>query len=185
MKKTLHLWSGRIWLSGETVQNIFFSLTSFCLLIAGVEGYCCIWSHSMTITHILDRIPLDEGSGCSRGLYPYNAQHLQETNIHAPGGIRTRNPSKRATADLSLRVWLHWSQKRHNTTVWTDPRQGSKNQTHYCLCQRLHWNRSDWNVISPDCLAPTQGVCFEPTVWPDACCSAHRIRVLLQWTKRV
>jgi hypothetical protein len=27
--------------------------------------------------------------------------------------------------------------------------------------------------------------CFEPTVWPDTCCSAHRIRVSLQWTKRL
>ena len=56
---------------------------------------------------------------------------------------------------------------------------------HYCLCQRLQWNRSDWNVISPDCLAPTKWVCFELTVWPDTCCSVHRIRVLLQWTKRI
>jgi len=24
----------------------------------------------------------------------------------------------------------------------------------YCLCRRLHWNRYDRNVISPDCLAP-------------------------------
>ena len=26
-----------------------------------------------------------------------------------------------------------------------------------------------------DCLAPTQCVCFEPTVWPNTCCSLHRI----------
>jgi hypothetical protein len=25
----------------------------------------------------------------------------------------------------SLRPWLHWSQNRHNTTVWTDCREGS------------------------------------------------------------
>jgi len=43
----------------------------------------------------------------------------------------------------------------------------------------------DWNVISPDCLAPTKWVCFEPTVWPDTCCSAQRIRVSLQWTKQL
>jgi hypothetical protein len=28
-----------------------------------------------------------------------HTQHSQETDIHAPGGIRTRNPSKRAAAD--------------------------------------------------------------------------------------
>ena len=70
---------------------------------------------------------------------------------------------------------LHWSQKRHNTTVWTDSRQGSRNQTHYWLCQRLHWNRSDWSVISPDSLASKKWVCFEPTVWPVTRCSVHRI----------
>jgi hypothetical protein len=26
-------------------------------------------------------------------------------------------------------------------------------------------------------------VCFEPTVWPGTCCTVHRIRVLLQWTR--
>ena len=36
-----------------------------------------------------------------------------------------------------------------------------------------------------DCLAPTKWVCFDPTVWPDTCCSVHRIRVLLQRTKRI
>ena len=28
--------------------SFFLNLTYFCLLIVGVEGYCCIWSHSMT-----------------------------------------------------------------------------------------------------------------------------------------
>ena len=80
----------------------------------------------------------------------------------------------------SLRLRLHWSQKWHNTTVRTDARQGSRNQKPYCFCQRLHWNRFDCNVISPDCLAPTKWVCFEPTVWSDTWGSAHGIRVLLQ-----
>jgi L-ascorbate metabolism protein UlaG (beta-lactamase superfamily) len=31
---------------------------------------------------------------------PDNTQHSQETDIHAPGGIRTHTPSKRAAADL-------------------------------------------------------------------------------------
>ena len=75
-----------------------------------------------------------------------------------------------------LRVRLLWSQKRHNTTVRTDSRQGGRNQKHYCLCQLLQWNRYDWNVISPDCLAPTNRVCFEPTVWSDTCSSTRRIR---------
>jgi len=48
----------------------------------------------ITLRHTpLGRNPLDEWSAQSR---PDNTQHLQETNIHAPGGIQTHNPSKRA-----------------------------------------------------------------------------------------
>ena len=36
---------------------------------------------------------------------PYNKHN---TNIHALGGIRTHNPSKRAAADLRLRPRGHW-----------------------------------------------------------------------------
>jgi hypothetical protein len=32
----------------------------------------------------------------------------QETDIHAPGGIKTRYPSKRAAADPRLRTRAHW-----------------------------------------------------------------------------
>ena len=32
-----------------------------------------------------------------------NIQHSQETSIHAPGGFRTRNPSKRAAGNLRFR----------------------------------------------------------------------------------
>jgi hypothetical protein len=34
---------------------------------------------------------------------PNNTQHSKETDIHAPGGIRTSIPSKRAVADPRLR----------------------------------------------------------------------------------
>jgi hypothetical protein len=39
---------------------------------------------------------------------PGNTQHSQETDIHASGGIRTRNPSKRAAADPRLGRRGHW-----------------------------------------------------------------------------
>jgi hypothetical protein len=42
-----------------------------------------------------------------------NTQHSHETDIHAPGGIRTNNPSKRAAADPRLRPRGHWD--RQNT----------------------------------------------------------------------
>jgi hypothetical protein len=37
-----------------------------------------------------------------------HTQHLQQTTIHAPGGIRTSNPSKRSAVDTHLRPLGHW-----------------------------------------------------------------------------
>ena len=39
---------------------------------------------------------------------PDNTQHSQQTDIHAPGGIRTHNLSRREDADLRLRPRGHW-----------------------------------------------------------------------------
>jgi len=45
--------------------------------------------------------------GPSQRPLPDNTQHSQGRNIHAPAGIRTRNPSKQAAADPSLRPRGH------------------------------------------------------------------------------
>jgi hypothetical protein len=39
---------------------------------------------------------------------PHNTQQSQHTDTHAPGGIQTHNPSKRAAADSLLRPRGHW-----------------------------------------------------------------------------
>ena len=39
---------------------------------------------------------------------PDNTQHPQQKNIHAPGGIRTHNLSRRSAVDLRLRPRGHW-----------------------------------------------------------------------------
>ena len=40
-------------------------------------------------------------------------QHtILETDIHAPGGIRTNNPSRRASANLRLRPRSHWDRQK-------------------------------------------------------------------------
>ena len=39
---------------------------------------------------------------------PDNTQHSQQTDIHAPGGIRTHDLSKLVAADLRLRPRGHW-----------------------------------------------------------------------------
>jgi hypothetical protein len=54
------------------------------------------------------RTPLDEWSARRRELYLTNTQHPQQTNMHVPGGIRTRNPSRRAAANPRLRPLCHW-----------------------------------------------------------------------------
>jgi len=47
-------------------------------------------------------------SSSQRPLPDNNTQHSQQTDIHAPGGIRTHNPSRRATVDPRLRPRGHW-----------------------------------------------------------------------------
>jgi len=43
---------------------------------------------------------------------PDNTQHSQETDIHDPARIRTRNPSNRAAADQRFRQRVHWDRPR-------------------------------------------------------------------------
>ena len=48
---------------------------------------------------------------------PDNTQHSQQTDIHAPGGIRTHDLSKRAAADLRLRPRGHWDRPNREVNV--------------------------------------------------------------------
>jgi hypothetical protein len=50
---------------------------------------------------------MNEWSARRTGRYLHNAQQTQETNIHAFSGIRTRDTSNRAAADLSVRTHGH------------------------------------------------------------------------------
>jgi hypothetical protein len=54
------------------------------------------------------RTPLDEWSARHRDLYPTTHNTPNSQDIRAPGGIRTRNLSRRAAADLRLRPRGHW-----------------------------------------------------------------------------
>jgi hypothetical protein len=42
---------------------------------------------------------------------PFNTKHLQETDIHVCGGVRTRNSCERAVPDPFLRPRDHWDQQ--------------------------------------------------------------------------
>ena len=63
------------------------------------------WSHSFRHT-TFGRTPLDEWSAQRRDLYQ-TTHNSQQTDIHAPGGIRIHNPSNRTAADLRLRRHGH------------------------------------------------------------------------------
>jgi hypothetical protein len=68
---------------------------------------------TITLRHTtLGRTPLDEWSARHRDLY-LTTHNKHNTNIHATGGIRTRNPSKRTAADPRLRPRGHWDRLRH------------------------------------------------------------------------
>ena len=78
-----------------------FDYALFYLLIAGLQNYCCICSHSITHTHSVGLIWTSIGH--SQRPLSDKTQHSQETDIHAPSGIRTRNPRKRTVADRRQR----------------------------------------------------------------------------------
>jgi len=68
-------------------------------------------SRSHTTTH---HSPLDSSGrviSSSQRPLPDNTQHSQQTNVYAPGGIRTYNLSRRAAADPRLRSREHWDQR--------------------------------------------------------------------------
>jgi hypothetical protein len=78
----------------------------FYLLTVGVE---VVYFHLITLTHTPQSVgllwprdrPVAETS-------TWQHKHSQQTNIHAPGGIRTHDPSKHLAADLQLRPRGHW-----------------------------------------------------------------------------
>jgi len=57
-------------------------------------------SRSHTTTHHSRKDCYGRVISSSQRLLPDNIQHSQQTNFHAPGGIRTHNLSRRAVADI-------------------------------------------------------------------------------------
>jgi hypothetical protein len=65
-------------------------------------------SRSHTTTHHSRQDSSGRVISPSQRPVPNNTQHSTQTDIHASGGIRTHNPSKRATAEPRLRPRGHW-----------------------------------------------------------------------------
>ena len=79
-----------------------------------VSSFLRFLDHTQRTT--VGRTPLDEWSARRRDIY-LTTHYSQQTNNHAPGGIRTHDLSRRAAADLRLRQRGHWD--RHSyLLVW-------------------------------------------------------------------
>ena len=72
-------------------------------------------SRSHTTTHHSRQYSSGRVISSSQIPLPDNTQHLQHTNIHAPGGIRNHDLSRPAAADLRLRPRGHWDRQPINT----------------------------------------------------------------------
>ena len=87
-----------------------------------------------------------------------NTRHWQQTNIHAPGGIRTHDLSRRAAADLQLRPRGHWDRQRLDILEWNSVRCSEKCQQDACS---VNQGQSSYGreapVIFSINLSPTEG----------------------------
>jgi len=86
-----------------------FSLQSglFYLLIVGVDVFCWTWSHSVTHTQTLGRIPLDVGSARRRDLHLTNrSTHKRQTSV-PPAWFEPTIPAGWAAADPHHRPRSH------------------------------------------------------------------------------
>ena len=94
-----HLRSGR---------NFFISYSDlFIPTYCRCRGLSCTWLCSRIHTRAHSMTPLGEGSARRREFYPGKTQEPHEKNIHAPSGIRSRNPRKLTAADPRLRTRSH------------------------------------------------------------------------------
>ena len=95
-------------------RSCFLSPTSFYLTMVKCRRFYCTWSHwhSVGLFWTSDRSVAEVSA--------YNTQHLQETNIHAFGGNRTRNPSKRAATGLRITLRAHWDRYNKNILIITE-----------------------------------------------------------------
>jgi hypothetical protein len=88
----------------------FPSLTSFNLLIVGVECYRCTQSHltKHTHTHLVGLLWTSDQPDTETSTSQHNTHDRQASD--APSRIWTWNPSKEADADPRLRSCSHWDQ---------------------------------------------------------------------------
>jgi len=69
----------------------------------------------------------------SQRLLPDNTQQSQQTDIHALGGIRTHNLSRRAAVDLRLRPRGQWD--RHKTSLVRHKQKKDLSRLYVLVCE--------------------------------------------------
>jgi hypothetical protein len=77
-------------------------------------------THTRTQAHAADFC--EEGSVCRKDHYIHNKKQTQETNIHAPSGNRSRDPSNQAVSDLRIKTFDHWDRlcvKKTNFKIYS------------------------------------------------------------------
>jgi len=102
--------------SGVGVK-LFFSLRVFVCFWRDSPRWARASSFTTFLDHTQRRTTVGRASLDEKPL-PDNTQHSQQTNVHAPGGIRTYNLSRRAAADLRLRPRCHCRILRKITDYW-------------------------------------------------------------------
>jgi len=103
-------------------------------------------SRSHSVRHAtLGRTPLDEWSVRRRRPLPNNTQHSQETDIHAPGMIRTRK-SKRAAADPLIRPGGQRGLHYRHCTVWIPSENAGVDKRGSESCSRGLWYQQFWTL---------------------------------------
>jgi len=76
-------------------------------LVADLASSCSRFLDHTQRRATVVRTHMDEEISPSQRPLPDNTQHSQQTNIHAPGGIRIYNLSGRAAEDLRFRPHFH------------------------------------------------------------------------------
>lgn len=106
-------------------------------------------SRSQAMTHQSQLDSSERAIGSSQTPLPDNIKHSQEANIHAPSGIRNRNPSQPMALDPRLRRLGQWDRGTFQPTDLnsnTKPHISSGKDSIHLGQQRLY----DKHVILPD-----------------------------------
>ena len=91
---------------GNTSSDVSPILSLITLI--GYSSSFMRFSRSHTTTHHSRKDSSGRVISSSQRPLPDNTKHSQQTNFHAPGGIQTHDPSRRAAVDLRLRPRGHW-----------------------------------------------------------------------------